>query len=242
MNCKPYIDILNKRGYFIVEEDEELVISKKENSYYYYYPTYSKQEARVSLDLTFIGNEDVASKLSKQSIGSRNFEYFELEKIYAYHDHEEDNENTNGLMYCKTGNNLVSISRITPELFSVILDIMESKESELNHSHKIIQRYLDAYNNIIKPIVNPVIKLKKLNFISTLVIDGFNQSIGDSDIHNRCIELQYFNDDDYFEFAIGVDYLTGKLFYYQDLTNVLFNFENLITTKGRFKELLEREI
>ena len=256
MNCKPYIEILNKRGYFVVEEDEELLnISEGEEaeSEYHYYPTYSRGSARVELDLVFIGPKAIVSNYVN---GNKNFEdlNLEIERIAAYYvdytDYTNDygydcEDNTRGLEYRSgVGNSLINISRITPELFNIMLDIEESEEAEFNHFHKIIQRYLDVYNNIIKIIVNPVAKLKKLRFVSTLVTNGFRCSgIYDTDeVFNKCIELMYFDSDYDFKFSIGVDFLTGKLFYYKEsrVDDVLFDFENLITTKGRFKELIER--
>lgn len=252
MNCKPYIEILNKRGYFVAEEDEELLEISEKESEYRYYPMYSKGRARVELDLVFIGSKAIASDYAN---GKKDFEdlNLEIERISAYYVEPYTNDcrydcedNTRGLEYRSgVGNSLINISRITPELFNIMLDIEESEEAEFNHSHKIIQRYLDVYNNIIKTIVNPVAKLKKLNFVSTLVANGFGCSgIYDTDeVFNKCIELMYFDSDYNFKFSIGVDFLTGKLFYYKEsrIDDVIFDFENSVTTKGRFKELIERD-
>lgn len=241
MKAKPYLDIIKELGYFVVEEDTETTYDThdlyEEDVYYSYYVTYGKGEkARIELYLIADGLHEVSEFMKSNNYGD-----LRLEKLRAYYNDEYDgaydeSDESTCLIFYEVSTQLndeevMDINRLTPELFRTILKVKESKEAESEYSHKILQRYLDAYYNIIVPIVNPVVKLKGIKFESS-VLSGFK-------MQNRNIELDYYSKDDAYIFTIGVDYLTGKLYFYVDSGNVMFDFESKVTTKGRLLELLK---
>ncbi len=242
--CKPYVDILNELGYKIIAgdlystfdpldydpDDEDVCVS--------YHPVFAKGVSRVVLDLIADGYKSVKKYYENE-------DYTELflhsiRAYYVYGDEESVDPDDYSCLYfyqqpSVSISDLFDIDRITPDLFRVILKSKENQESELEYTHKIVQRYLDVYNNIIKNIVNPIIKLKQIEYKSS-IIDGLDAK-GISG--NRNIEIDYYNDRGIL-FTIGVDYITGFTYFYEDIGEVMFDFENKITTKGRFKELLEK--
>ncbi len=238
MKAKPYLDIIKELGYFVVEEDTDTTYDTndpyEEDVYYSYCVTYGKGEkARIELSLIADGLHEVSEFMKSNNYGD-----LRLENLRAYYNDEYDEiyDESTCLIFYEVGTRLdneevMDINRLTPELFRTILKVTESKEAESEYSHKILQRYLDVYYNIIVPIVNPVVKLKGIKFESS-VLNGF-------EVQNRNIELTYYSKDDAYIFTIGVDYLTGKLYFYVDSGNVMFDFESKVTTKGRLLELLK---
>ena len=247
MNSKPYINILLELGYYIIEDDDfestyDPEDPEEEDVYVVFSPTFGHptKDARVKLDLEAEGSRAVRNYFKDED-----YTKLELTRLRAYYfsgEAWEDYDEKNDLVFFRVSTRLddsgiQDIERVTPDLFRTILKIKESREAELEHSHKILQRYLDAYYNIIVPIVNPATKMKHLWHDSTLVTSGFNAP----DTANRNIELEYFGQDYTVEFVIGIDYVTGKLYsYFPDSSSlVMDDFEITVTTKGKMLELLK---
>jgi len=248
MNCKPYIDILKELGYFIIEEDIDTTYDSKdpyklEDCDYYinYYPIFahSNKRNRISLELVAEGYKDVKNYFKT----GEDYTKLNLNKIKAYYtrgDCLDERDDCDSLVFFNVSTRfddigIADIKRITPDIFRIILKITESEKSEFEHSNKILQRYLDAYFNIIVPIVNPVAQLKKLIWNSPSLEYGFNSS------YNRNIEIDYRNNYDEIQFTVGIDYVTGNLYFYpfSNTNSVMENFEFSVTTKGRLLELLK---
>ena len=246
MNSKPYIDILLELGYHIEDDEFETTYDSEnpdeEDVYVVFSPTFGhpNKYACVKLDLEAEGSTAVRNYFK-----DKDYTKLELTRLEAYwFDGErwEDCDGRNNLVFFRVSTRLddsgiQDIKRVTPDLFRTILKIKESREAELEHSHKILQRYLDAYYNIIVPIVNPVAEMKHLWYDSTLVTYGFNATY----TANRNIELEYFGQDYILKFVIGIDYITGKLYsYFPDSSNlVMDDFDLTVTTKGKMLELLK---
>lgn len=247
MNSKPYIDILLELGYHIIEDDDFETTYDSENPdeedvYVVFSPTFGhpSKDACVKLDLAAEGSIAVRNYFKDED-----YTKLELTRLDAYYfngEGWEDCDDRNNLVFFRVSTRLndsgiQDIKRVTPDLFRTILKIKESREAELEHSHKILQRYLDAYYNIIVPIVNPAAKMKHLWLNSTIVTSGFNAP----ETINRNIELEYFDNEYTLKFVIGIDYVTGKLyFYFTDSSNsVMDDFELTVTTKGKMLELLK---
>lgn len=247
MNCKPYIDILLELEYFIIEDDIATYDSSNldDDVYVIYSPIFKhpSKNAYIRLDLKAEGSKDV-----RNCFKDNDYTKLELVRLEAYYygddikdynyNYDEAYNEENNLIFFKVSTNfndskIQDIEQITPDIFKTILKIKESRETEFKHDQKILQRYLDIYYNIIVPIVNPVIKIKKMWFFSTINAYGFNTT-------NRNIELQYFYQDT-LKFVIGINYVTCKTYFYaanySDLA--MDNFENKITTKGKMLKLLK---
>lgn len=247
MNSKPYIDILLELGYHIIEDDDFETTYDSENPeeedvYVVFSPTFGHptKDACVKLDLEAEGSRAVRNYFKDEDYTK--LELTRLEAYYFNGENWEDCDDRNNLVFFRVSTRLddsgiQDIERVTPDLFRTILKIKESREAELEHSHKILQRYLDAYYNIIVPIVNPAAKMKNLEFESSIVSNGFISSNTD----NRNIELIYFTQSYDAKFVIGIDYVTGKLYsYFPDSSNlVMDDFELTVTTKGKMLELLK---
>ena len=243
MNSKPYIDILLELGYHIIEDDDFETTYDSENLdeedvYVVFSPIFGHptKNACVKLNLEAEGSRAVRSYFK-----DKDYAKLELTRLEAYLN-EEGCDDRNNLVFFRVStrfddSGIQDIGKVTPDLFRTILKIKESREAELEHSHKILQRYLDAYYNIIVPIVNPAAKMKHLWYDSTLVTSGFNAH----DTVNRNIELEYLDHEYRVKFIVGIDYLTGKLyFYFTDFSNsVMDDFELTVTTKGKMLELLK---
>lgn len=244
MNSKPYIDILLELGYSIIEDDDFETTYDSENPdeedvYVVFSPIFGHptKNACVKLDLEAEGSRAVRNYFKDED-----YTKLELTRLEAYYLNEEGCDDRNNLVFFRVSTRLddsgmQDINRVTPDLFRTILKIKESRESELEHSHKILQRYLDAYYNIIVPIVNPATKMKNLWHDSTLVTSGFNAP----DTANRNIELEYLDHEYKIKFIVGIDYVTGKLYsYFPDSSSlVMDDFELTVTTKGKMLELLK---
>lgn len=247
MNCKPYIDILTELGYSITEDDDFDTTYDPENPYeedvyVIFSPTFGhpSKNAHIKLDLKATGYRSV-----RDYVKDNDYTKLELTRLKAYYSDgkcEDEKDDCDSLIFFRVStrfddSGVQDIKRITPDIFRTILKIKESREAELEHSHKILQRYLDIYYNIIVPIVNPATRIRNLWHDSTLVSSGFNAP----DTVNRNIELEYINQDCEVELVIGVDYITGKLYsYFSDSANlVMDDFENIVTTKGKMLELLK---
>ena len=247
MNSKPYIDILLELGYHIIEDDDFETTYDSENPdeedvYVVFSPIFGHptKNACVKLDLEAEGSRAVRNYFKDEDYTK--LELTRLEANYSNGEGWEDCDDRNNLVFFRVSTRLddsgiQDIERVTPDLFRTILKIKESREAELEHSHKIIQRYLDAYYNIIVPIVNPAAKMKNLEFESSIVANGFISS----NTANRNIEIGYFGRDYTLKFVIGIDYVTGKLYsYFQDSSSlVMDDFELTVTTKGKMLELLK---
>lgn len=218
MNCRPYLEILAENRYNVISEN--INVSTDTNTITL---VFNKGDTDIEVHLSTEDKEQFDCFI-------KSHDYYQLDLIFLKASFVEDD---NELLFCIDDFKINDISLVTPDLFRNILKAKESYKSEVTYFNKFLQRYLDVYNNIIVPIVNPIIQIKGIDFQHSL-LDNIPTK-------NRNIVIDYFSKQtsDYL-FSIEFDYIANKLSFYTDIFgDIMWDFEDKITTKGRFKELLK---
>lgn len=242
VKSKPYLDILNELRYSIIVEDLSSDVNDN-NSDIFYNAEYSNG-GLSRVEIQFYTTEKIPAL---RYLETNDLKYLDIKdiKIFCLNVNETENDiicyphpSLNFYNQGTWGNNKIyDISRITPKIFRKILKAKNSPADEEEYYNKLIRKYLDYYDNIINPIINPVARLKGFSYKNSL--NRYDEYIEFEDYNNN-IEIYYFNKEFEKSFTIGVDYITEKLYFYVSLNDIMFDFENIVTTKGRFKELIEK--
>lgn len=237
LNSKPYLDILSELGYSIILEDLE----SADLDLVDYTAKYSNGGlSRVEIHFTTTEKQKTLKYLETNDL--KYLDIYDI-RIFCLNLDEREDE----LCYpklClsfwnqgKDDNKIFDISRLTPEIFRKILKIKNSPEDEFEYYNNLIRKYINYYDNIINPIINPVAKLKGFSYKTSL--NRYDEYVEFEDYNNN-IEIYYFDKEFEKTFIIGVDYITEKLYFYVTNSDIMFDFENIVMTKGRFKELIEK--
>ena len=226
MNCKPYIDILKELDYILVEKKEydcgiviEDLDPDDDDITIFYYLKFQKEEAIVELQLYADGYKKVHNYFV-----DRDYNKLDINKLELYISSKDNDFSILYFRSCTLDSELTDISRVTTDLFEELLYAKRNYENELDYDIQILKKYTEYYEKIIKPIIIPVIKKKNINYCVT-----FN---------NNIVYRFYNNDNSKILFTIGMDYLTKKLYFYVSDNAILFDFGDIISTKGQFIELL----
>lgn len=235
MNCKPYLEILEDLGYKLLNKDSFTSTYDPNNPddedvFITSCPIYIKGEAKVELCLEVNGSRKVSNFLK-----DKDPKKLEMTRLWAYYS-KDDKYPLNFFKVSTRSDDsgIQDIEEITPKVFKTILKIKSTPESEYEHTHKVILRYLDLWNNIITPIVNPVAKFKNLTYYPS-IDSGFYIN------PNRNIGCKYKSGPGNYVFEVGINYVTLQSYFiiYPDTNYIMYNFEDIITTKGRLLELLK---
>ena len=231
IKSKPYIKILEELGYMVISEDNEILFDKNKN------PNAIKSRIiyssnvyyRICLSLFTSDLCKVNKYLSKNDItvlDLNNISIFQKDtRILTFFD----------IKFTEEDNQLYDISRITPEVFRKLLIIIKDYKSKDSYFNKLLKKYIDFQENILEPIINPIVESKGFLHNSSLDrLDDFFTT------NNNNIEIIYYTEDLSKSFVIGLDYVTEKTYFYFKSNNIIFDVENIIITKGRFKELMEK--
>lgn len=248
VRSKPYLDILSELGYYVVSEDIETTYSEdldydEDDLYILYYAEYSNGSfSKIQMEFISDDPHKVRCYLVSNDLTYLDIKSFEVGYFNDGEDGDGDHNFDPPIRFYSTGtareeNEIFEISRVTPELFrKILVDIKSDSMTEVQYYHKFLQRYLYCYYNIIDKIVNPIAKLKNLYYKSS--IQRYDTYI-DFECYNNNIEIYYYDRGFSKMFTVGIDYITEKLYFYVDSNYIIFDFETVVTTKGRFLELLK---